>query len=128
MVFTDNWASGVGVKSFGDLCEQFREEGLVRLCSTHPHNPYLDWMVVAGLPGLLLWCALALSLLLPGVKLLGGRATRTAALFGLSCLFMTFWPLQVSQSLFSNWPGLLAWTSLGMTYAAFFQLRVKKAQ
>ncbi|WP_455374284.1 hypothetical protein [Limibacillus halophilus] len=51
-----------------------------------------------------------------------------AALFGLSCLFVTFWPLQVSQSLFSNWPGLLTWTSLGMTYAAFRLLRDKTAQ
>jgi hypothetical protein len=67
-------------------------------------------------------------LIWPGVKLLRSREARTAALFGLACLFMTFWPLQVSQSLFSNWPGLLTGTSLGMTYAAFRLLRDKTAQ
>lgn len=85
-------------------------------------------MAVAGLPGLLLWCALAVSLVWPGVGLLRDRQTRTAALFGLSCLFVTFWPLQVSQILFSNWPGLLTSSSLGMTYAAFRLLRDKTAQ
>ncbi|WP_455374283.1 O-antigen ligase family protein [Limibacillus halophilus] len=73
LIFSENWPSGVGVKSFGELCEALKDERIVSLCSTHPHNPYLDWMVVAGLPGRLLWCALAVSLIWPGLRLLRDR-------------------------------------------------------
>ena len=119
IVFEQHWPTGIGFKVFEDFCAQLKEAGEVRFCSSHAHNPYLQWIVVGGLPGLLFWCGLVLALVIPGLKLLKGRKTRLAAAFGLASLHISVFPLQVSQDIFSNWPGLLAWTSFGVTYAGF---------
>ena len=123
MMILENPWNGLGFNVFEQECERLRAEGLVGLCSSHSHNSYLHWTVVAGLPGLIAWTALGATLCWPGLLLLKSKQTRLAAAFGLACLMITFFPIRTSQNPLSNWPALLAWTSFAMSYAAFLAMR-----
>lgn len=106
---------GVGLKNFRVACDD-PELGLppsyAGRCTTHPHNLYLEWLVGAGLPGLLLFAALVAAwarALLPALRAgpspwLAGCAAALAA---------QLWPLGPSGSFFSNWYGGAFYLALG---------------
>lgn len=114
----ENPITGIGQKAFQKNCEDKIDPGNKnRLCHPHPHNPYLEWLNLAGFPGLLIYCALVLSIL---YNLLNGpwhQARLIVTALALSALSISLFPFLFSQSLISNWPGILAWLSIGLATA-----------
>lgn len=118
-IANDNPLTGIGFKSFEENCKQrIDPDGSRRLCHIHTHNPFLEWLVIAGYPGLLLFSLMVFALLFQVLR--GGwsdqRLVVTAV--ALSALSMTLSPLMFSQNLISNWPGVLAWMSIGTAIAS----------
>ena len=115
----ENPITGIGFKAFQETCEEKIDPGnKKRLCHPHPHNPYLEWLNIAGFPGLLIYCALVLSIL---YNLLHGpwhQAKLIVTALAFSALSISLFPFLFSQSLVSNWPGILAWLSIGIATAS----------
>lgn len=112
----EHWLTGGGIKSFFGLCVQLQRG----YCDLHPHNPYIQWFAEAGLMGLLLFVAFVIALarrcFLAWRTAQGNEKMLAACAAG--HLVVLYFPLAVTQSVFSNWPGLLLWYSLGISIAS----------
>jgi O-antigen ligase len=119
----DQPLTGVGLKNFRLTCEtpNFKQQGPVESwCFTHPHNPYLEVLSETGMIGFLLFLLL-LGLLFRDL-VSGWRRQRLRPDFPLvvgasASLVLFFWPVMVSQSIFSNWNGMLLWLMIGLALA-----------
>ncbi len=70
------------------------------VCAPHPHNFYLQALTDAGIPGLLLFCALALAWLMPlGRGLWRNPAALRVGLF--AAILIQLWPIASTSSFFS---------------------------
>lgn len=85
----------------------------------HPHNPYLEWLASAGVPGLLLFIGITAALLreawLAARRAQGLNILVPAAMLGI--WLVHFFPFMPTQSYFSNWPGIMVWFTTGAVYA-----------
>jgi O-antigen ligase len=78
----DNPAFGVGWRSFSTAAQKYVAEGKINGSSIghpHPHNSYLEFLVTAGIPGLITFAAVLLYPLFLALKV-SKRAPRKAAL------------------------------------------------
>lgn len=110
--------SGAGLKNFQAVCNA---EFLARMsdgCPQHPHNVYIEWLAESGVIGLAAYLVFIILLILAAWPLLrGSTRTRFVGLLVAGCLALLLFPLTASQSIFSNWPALLFWTGLSLTFA-----------
>lgn len=110
--------TGAGLRNFQAACWIEAGARMRDGCHQHPHNPYIEWLAEAGLVGLVAYLAFILLLLWAAFPLLrGSMAQRVAGALVAGCLVLLLFPLVASQSVFSNWPALVFWTSLSMTMA-----------
>lgn len=115
----DHLLHGAGVQNFRDISGKIAPyETLAQ--ARHPHHYYLEWWVEAGIPGLLLFCALVIALLREGWTH-WRRASGLATLVPAAACAVTlqhFLPLLTTQSAFNNWSAMLVWFSLGLVFAS----------
>lgn len=125
-LFTGAWevwktypVSGAGLRGFREACFDVIYAGIIEKCNLHPHNPYLEWLAEAGVVGLLMFCALVGALFMQAARALrqGSGAGAIPAAFALGVVVLNFFPLMASQSMFSNWPGVLMWYSLAIGFS-----------
>jgi O-antigen ligase len=106
---------GIGVGEYFDYCKPLEAARNLTYCDMHAHNTYLQLLSETGLVGAILLTLLALASLRYGMwnKEMGmqEKIVRLSALSGISVLFF---PVIVTQSLFSNWPAALFWFSLAL--------------
>ncbi|MCK8783985.1 O-antigen ligase family protein [Roseomonas sp. NAR14] len=96
---------GLGEDSFRDHCADPRyfqgwgpgdDGGGAGICVQHPHNPYLEALVNAGVPGLLLFAAAALAWVRPLARGLW-RSPRPVRIGLLVAALVQLWPLTSSS-------------------------------
>ncbi len=120
---------GFGFEGFKDFCPDPRyfyeipgvpavDNGGAEACNIHPHNYYLQVAVMAGLPGLLMFCSMvALWLVKMGRALRPVQNAVQVMLFVVACAM--FWPIASTSSLFTfdtaGWVFLL--TGFGLAAA-----------
>lgn len=119
----DPW-SGAGLKGFRIGCPALEAAGRVSACEAHPHQFLVEWFAEAGLPALFGFL-FAVGFLLRTITGLSADPGRRVRPWALAAWLVVLFPLQIGQSFFSNWPGLLAWTSLGLTAAVVVLARPK---
>lgn len=114
---------GLGIYGFRALCPWLGYElgdQVLWFRGYHPHNFYLEWLIEAGVPGLLLLLAQVFTLGREGVqqfrRSIGWRGELAAAAT-LGLLVQHFFPLIGTQSYFANWPAMMQWLALGMLFA-----------
>lgn len=119
MMGADHMFAGAGLRGFRELCPDLIEQGRIDYCNLHPHNPYIEWLAEAGLPGLLLFVAMVVLLARSCFAMLRQTSGiyRVPVVFALACLVQNFMPLMATQSTFSNWPGILLWYSISVSLA-----------
>jgi len=109
---------GAGLKNFQSVCNA---EFIARMsdgCPQHPHNVYIEWLAESGVIGLVAYLVFIVLLILAAWPLLrGSTRTRFVGLLVAGCLALLLFPFTASQSIFSNWPALLFWTGLSLTFA-----------
>lgn len=109
---------GVGLGGFRKLCPPLDYNGAI-FRGLHPHNAFLEWLVEAGVPGLLLFVALLFVLAREAWRQwraqTGLAGLLPAAMLG--ALVQHFFPLLGMQSIFSNWSAMLVWYTLGVMAA-----------
>ena len=122
-IWKHNPVTGAGLKGFQNACETQLPSAMDGACYPHAHNIYLEWLSESGLLGLacfLLFVAVLAFLVLRLVMTRPDRRLIGAALCG--GLIVTLFPVAATQSFFSNWPAMLAWTTLsavaGITHIA----------
>ncbi|MFO0388288.1 MAG: O-antigen ligase family protein [Alphaproteobacteria bacterium] len=124
----DNLITGVGMKNFRLICEQFIASGLANHHNLHPHNPYLEWFSEAGLPGLMLFIGFVGLVLRECITSVIGNAGRyrMIAIFALGSVVVLLFPFVPTQSFFANWPAILFWYALSVALASLSLCQPKK--
>lgn len=126
-----NPLNGVGVKNFRVDCNlelnDTRPENGHPLCSTHPHNLYLELMSETGLLGLLLFIAFNLLIFLKSFKFLFiQNHTDKIEYYLFICSFSLYiayiWPLSSNGSFFTTWNGSQYWLILGLLFNSLNKL------
>lgn len=117
---TNNIFFGSGIKSFRVVCKDYdyvlsdrelREQDL-RVCSTHPHNMYLEVLVESGLIGFIIFLTVTIIILLKLVRI------KNSLNYFLFCLIISFiFPLKPTGSIFSTITASFYWFILSLPIA-----------
>ncbi|HBN52347.1 O-antigen ligase [Thalassospira sp. MBR-102] len=118
--FAENPLTGSGMGNYPLVCKDYTAAGLTNVpCHPHPHNFYVEWLSDTGMIGTIPFTVFIGLLYFMGLKtLFGPRESRLLGGLYLGVLVMSLFPFSVTQSLFSNWPAILAWTSIASAVAA----------
>ncbi len=120
----NNWLSGAGIKGFRILSSAMEDKKNPYCsgdyCNLHPHNTYLEWFSEAGIVGLLLYSSMVVILLVTSLRYFKATSGiyRLLPAIAFGTVFINFFPLLVTQSIFSNWPAILLWYSVAVSFAA----------
>lgn len=120
LIGKEHFLVGVGLKGFRELCPSLTQGGESNYCNRHPHNPYMEWFAEAGIIGLLLFMSMVGYMLYLCVKqfMVQKNTMRLLPAFSLATIIANFFPFMPTQSIFSNWPAILLWYSVGITIAS----------
>jgi O-antigen ligase len=123
-IFKNNIFTGSGVKTFSDACllmeinkpikvKNIRENSYV--CSTHPHNIYIQLLSDIGIFGFLLVLYLLLYILFTNLKNIFSKKDNyyVAYNFASIALLLNIMPFIPSGSIFNNWISLILHFTLG---------------
>ena len=118
-IWKKNPINGVGVKNFRIECDiqlQNREPLHHPLCSSHPHNLYLEILSETGIIGMILFLIFLFYifkffLINLSKKNLKNRFTSYALIISFIALV---WPISTSGSFFTTWNGSFYWLVLGL--------------
>ena len=115
-IWKDNKWFGVGYKQFYEKCRELNSH----ICSTHPHNIFLDILVSFGILGALPFLILLLTLFKKSIRIIISNKNDDKFL---NCLFVTnimfFFPLQSSGSILKSYLGFFAFTLIALSIFYF---------
>ena len=119
LVGENNFLIGAGAKGFRKLCPDLLANGAVTTCNLHPHNIYIEWFAEAGIIGFLLFISIAFYLFFTAAKnfIKSNGIERLLPTFVIACLIVNLFPFMPTQSIFSNWPAILLFYSVGVSMA-----------
>ena len=112
-----NPINGVGFKNFRVNCDiqvVDLSDNTHPLCSTHPHNLYLEILSETGIIGFLLFCFFILFLLKKILKQLNFNKNEILKIVPVIILFLLIWPISTAGSFYTSWNGLYFWLYLGL--------------
>ena len=118
-IWKKNPINGVGVKNFRLECDiqlQNREPLHHPLCSTHPHNLYLEMLSETGIIGTTLFIAFLILIYKFFLKNITQINIKNKFIsYALTISFTALiWPISTSGSFFTTWNGSFYWLILGL--------------
>ena len=103
-------------RSFPELGQTLRDGGGAAICNIHPHNIYLEALTNAGLPGFVLYAAMALTwFVILGRGLFATPDALRAGVF--VAVLVHFWPIASSSSAFDLYSSGIAFMMAGLGVA-----------
>jgi len=118
-IWLDNPLFGAGTKNYRLICERdeynFISKRQHALCSTHPHNYFLELLSETGLIGVLLFYCIFISFLKKNVKSLIYYSKKNSQIWCIINSFwisiiMIIWPLATTGSIITNSNSTILWT------------------
>lgn len=124
-IWQDNKLFGVGLKNYRVICntntkDKFTE--LPILCSTHPHNNWLELLVETGIIGTILFVTfiIKISIYLFSSKSIFNKKNNSYAGYAIGLLvtlLFFLWPIKSSGSMFSTYFMSYVWFNLGLLFS-----------
>jgi O-antigen ligase len=113
--------TGYGLKNYRVNCDleltDINLKNPHQLCSTHPHNLYLELLSETGLIGLLFFLSFFFIFFKKIFTKIKFKLRDFNTLIIVSCsisIFLILWPIKTSGSFYTSWNGLFLWLLLGM--------------
>lgn len=113
--------TGYGLKNYRVNCDleliDINLKNVHQLCSTHPHNLYLELLSETGLIGLLFFLSFFFVFFKEIFKKIKFNLRDINILVIVSCsvsVFLIIWPIKTSGSFYTSWNGMFLWLLLGM--------------
>jgi len=121
VIWNNHKILGVGIKNFRFTCDVNKLNTLETkkfLCSTHPHNIYLELLVETGLIGFLLYIIFFVFLLTNIFQKIINIDKKLKGFFygSLIIIFTYIWPIKSSGSLFSTFYASFLWFNIGIVF------------
>ena len=129
-IWDQNKLFGVGLKNYRLVCDVKTIDPITMqntLCSTHPHNAYLEIMSEAGLIGLILFIIFFFFIFLYIIKNMKLINSNFKGLFyGCSIILLSYiWPIRSHGSFFSTFNAGFFWFNLGIIYLLIISAKTK---
>tara|TARA_Y100000590_G_C15644738_1_gene986397 strand:- start:62 stop:1378 length:1317 start_codon:yes stop_codon:yes gene_type:complete len=112
-MFSDHKLQGIGLNNFTYLCEndeRYKDKIKNYNCVSHPHNIYLQWLVEAGIFGIIFFILYLYFV----VQFILKNNFNKFSLLSLSNLLIIFWPIMSTGSLLKNWNGVSTFFLIGI--------------
>lgn len=113
--------TGYGLKNYRVNCDleltDIYPENPHQLCSTHPHNLYLELLSETGIIGLLLFLFFFFLFFKQIFEKIKFNLKDQNILIIISCsvsILLILWPIKTSGSFYTSWNGLFLWMLLGI--------------
>ena len=120
--------TGYGLKNYRVNCDleltDIIPENPHQLCSTHPHNLYLELLSETGLVGLLFFLSFFFFFFKKVFKKIKFKLRDENILiiiFFLISVFLILWPIKTSGSFYTSWNGLFLWMLMGIILNKSYQ-------
>jgi len=132
-MFKEHIFFGHGAKSFRKVCDHEKYNidvggRDVSVCTTHPHNTYVQILAETGLLGFaffILPMVFICNLFWKRGILRRKDILTTYQIFLISSIFMTYWPLAPSGNFFNNHLSCLAFLPVGFVLQSFLRNKYK---
>ena len=107
-IFKKNPLLGSGLRTFRYECNKKYTENIPSKsadsrCATHPHNFYFEILSDLGVSGFILFLFLLLKILIKILSIPRKNFHNENIIISVSLLFLFFWPIKTSGSIFSSW-------------------------
>ena len=115
-MYNDHKFQGIGLNNFTFLCnndDRYKKLISNYNCVSHPHNIYLQWLVEAGIIGLLFFILYLYFI----IKFILLNEFNEYSFISLSTLLILFWPIMSTGSLLKNWNGISTFFIVGICLA-----------
>ena len=118
-IWSENKLLGIGYKKFFKECEKL--DNLI--CSSHPHNIYLDILLNFIIINLIIFLTILITLFIKSLKIILSRLENKKLTYSLfiSC-FTLFFPLQSTGSLYATYYGTFVFYYLPLLFIILIKL------
>lgn len=118
-IWSENKLFGVGLKNFRVVCDEKNYNKITKenyLCSTHPHNFYLELLVETGIIGFLIFLLFLIGLLryIYQKSFLINDHFKGLFIGSALVVLMYVWPIKSSGSIFTTFYASFFWFNIGI--------------
>ena len=130
-IFKEKPLIGSGVKSFHNACNKIKlEKNIELICSTHPHNTYIQLLSDTGIFSALIFVFIFLYIIYCNIKIFFTKNINNilASFYILNIgIILNLMPFIPSGSIYNNWINIMIYFPMGYWFYLYSKIRNKSA-